>query len=162
LADRTEELRERVAGLDSRHDEWLRKMQCAFGSMLVRSCRFRVARWFVAGPFARMSSYFIVERGLCGVERGIKKDPLDIATEWLKIPTFIRMPYRIAAADDDRVLIEWDECAVGFSEPSCLAACEAACEIDVATVRRLGGRLVVTENLLKGAPRCIFEITKLR
>jgi hypothetical protein len=96
LADRTEELRERVAGLDSRHDEWLRKMQCAFGRMLVRSCRFRVARWFVAGPFARMSSYFIVERGMCGVESGIKKDPLDIATEWLKIPTFIRMPYRIA------------------------------------------------------------------
>jgi hypothetical protein len=161
LADRTEELKERVAGLDAAHDDWLRRMQCAFGRMLVRSCRFSAARWFIAGPFARLSSYFIVEKGMCGVERGIKKDAVDIATEWLRIPTFIRMPYRIAQATDDKVVVEWDECAVGFEAPSCLPACRVACEIDVATVRRLGGRLLVTENLLEGAPRCVFEITKL-
>src|SRR5674536_385673 len=81
-------------------------MQCAFGRMLVRSCRFSAVRWFIAGPFARLSSYFIVEKGMCGVERGIKKDAVDIATEWLRIPTFIRMPYRIAQATDDKVVVE--------------------------------------------------------
>jgi hypothetical protein len=161
MGDRTEELKGRVGELDSMHDDWLRKMQLAFGRMLVKSCRFGDARWFIAGPFSRLSSYYMVERGMCGVERGVKKDAVDIATEWLKIPTFIRMPYRIAQATDDKVTIEWDECAVGFTEPSCLQACETACEIDVAAVRRLGGRLSVTENMLKGAPRCVFEITKL-
>lgn len=161
MADRTDELEQRIAELDSRHDEWLRKMHCALGRLFVTSCRFRPVRWFIAGPCSRMSSWFIVERGMCGVERGPGKDAVDIATEWLKIPTFIRLPYRVAEATDDRVLIEWDECALGFTELSCLEACEAACAIDSATVRRLGGRLVVTENLLKGAPRCVFEITWL-
>jgi len=161
MADRTDELKQRVAELDSRHDDWLRRMQCAFGRMMVKSCRFRAVRWVIAGPFSRVSSWFIVEHGMCGVERGVKKDAVDIATEWLKIPTFIRMPYRVAEATDERVLIEWDECAVGFTEPSCLQACQTACEIDIATVRRLGGRLAVTENLLEGAPRCVFEITRL-
>lgn len=161
MTDRTDELKERVAGLDARHDDWLRRMQCAFGRMLVKSCRFRFMRWFIAGPFAKFSAWFIVERGLCGVERGIKKNAVDIATEWLKIPTFVRMPYRIAEASDEKVLIEWDECAVGLTQPSCLAACETACEIDVQTVRRLGGRMEVTENMLKGAPRCVFRITRL-
>jgi hypothetical protein len=32
--------------------------------------------------------------------------------------------------------------------------------VDIATVRRLGGRLAVTENLPEGAPRCVFEITR--
>ena len=160
MADRTDELKERVAGLDAAHDDWLRKMQLAFGRMLERSCRFAPIRWFIAVPFARMASYFIVERGMCGVERGIAKDAVDIATEWLKIPTFIRMPYRVAEATDFKVLVEWDECAVGFDRPACLPACKAACEIDAATVKRLGGALRVTENLLEGADKCVFEITK--
>jgi hypothetical protein len=161
VADRTEELRDRLAGLDSMHDDWLRRMQCAFGRMMVRACRFSLLRWFVAGPFARMSAYFIVEKGVCGVERGAKHDAVDIATEWLKIPTFVRMPYRITQASDDKVVIEWDQCAVGLSGPSCLLACRAASETDIATVKRLGGRLVVTENILEGAPCCVFEITRL-
>lgn len=159
MTDRTGELEERVARLDSMHDDWLRRLQCAFGRMMVWFCKFRVMRWLIACPFAKLSAWVIVERGLCGVERGVKKDAVDIATEWLKVPTFIRMPYRIAYASGEKVLIEWDECAVGFREPSCLPACETACAIDVETVRRLGGRMVVTENFLKGARCCVFEIT---
>ncbi|MHB8896817.1 MAG: hypothetical protein ACYC99_16815 [Candidatus Geothermincolia bacterium] len=160
MADRTEELRERVARLDSMHDDWLRKMQCAFGRLMVQACRFRLIRRFIAGPFAWFASYCIVERQLCGVERGRKNDVLDIAANYLKIPTLIRMPCQVAEAGDDRVLIEWEECAMGLETPDCIDACGAACEIDIATVKRLGGRLVVTENILEGAPKCVFEITR--
>lgn len=157
--DRTAEFRSRVEELDSRHDKWLRKAQLAFGRMLVRSCRFAFMRWLIACPFAWLSSWFIVERGLCGVEPGVKVDVLDIAENWIKIPTFIRMPFVIEEASDERVVITWPECAIGFEDPSCLPACETACRIDIETVRRLGGRLKVTDNLLEGAPACRFEIT---
>jgi hypothetical protein len=160
MADRTDELKERVAELDSMHDDWLRRMQCSFGRMMVLACKVPGMKWFIEVPFSRFASYMIVDRQTCGVERGCKSDVLDIAENYLKMPTLLRMPYRVAEATDERVLIEWDECAIGLDSPECLRACDAACAIDVATVERLGGRLVVTENKLKGAPRCVFEITK--
>ena len=127
MADRTDELKERVAALDSMHDEWLRKMQCSFGRMMGLACKLPGMRWFIEVPFSRLASYLVVDRQTCGEERGCKSDVLDIAENYLKIPTLLRMPCRVAEATDERVLIEWDECAIGLDSPGCLKACDAAC-----------------------------------
>jgi len=160
MEDRTEELRGRIEELDSMHDEWLRKAQLALGRLLVLWSRTRVGRWLLAVPFSRLSAYFVVERGFMGVEKVVARDAVAIAYEWLKIPTFIRMPYVLESASDDRVDILWHECAVGYEDPSCLQACRTSCNIDIEIVKRLGGRLEVTENMLEGAPCCRFVITR--
>jgi hypothetical protein len=79
MADRTDEPKERVAALDSMHDEWLRKMQYSFGRMMGLACKLPGMRWFIEVPFSRLASYLVVDRQTCGEERGCKSDVLDIA-----------------------------------------------------------------------------------
>jgi len=158
-ADRTGELRERVAAIDGTRDEWFRGGWVRFGSIGRRVCRFRAVRWFIAGPLSALVSWVMVRYGLFGVEAGREPDALDIATNWLRMPTLMHMHYRIIFADESRVVTEWDTCPIGYENPDCLETCETVMNIDRAIIGRLGGRLEVAENLLEGAPACRLIIT---
>lgn len=55
--------------------------------------------------------------------------------------------------------VSWSRASGWIPSPG---ACRAGCNIDVETVRRLGDRLVVTDNIRQGAPLCRFVITRLQ
>jgi hypothetical protein len=159
MTDRTAELEARVAKLNAWNETLFATVLRAFGRVLKMGGRYGALRWFIAGPFSSFASWGIVRMRFLGVRRPLDADAVEIAASYLVMPTLLGMRYRVAEAGDDKVLIEWDECALGYRLPECLNACRAACAIDQATVSRLGGRMVVSENLLEGAPRCVFEIT---
>jgi hypothetical protein len=157
--DRTGELRERMAAVESARDEWFHSGWVRFGNITRRVCRFRAARWLIAGPLSTLVSLVIVRYGVFGVDRGTEPNALDIAANWLRMPTLMHMRYRISSADEHRVVTEWETCPIGFENPDCLLTCETAMNIDMAIVRRLGGRLEVAEKVLNGAPACRIIIT---
>jgi hypothetical protein len=158
--DRTGEMRSRIEGLSLDKDRQMRRMHVALGRLFILMASHRPTRWFLERPFSAFASWMIVEREMMGVRRGRKTDVLEIAENWLRIPTLLGLPYTFESADDEKVVIVWHECAVGYEDPSCLPACRASCNIDVRTVSRLGGKLEVTENMLEGAPLCRFVISR--
>lgn len=160
MEERTLELQQRVRELDGLHDEYLRKLAFAVGRFQQKHTNNRVGRFILARITTRVLAYLIVEKGLFGVEKGRKGDLLDIALNWLKPSILMRIPTEIAEASDERVVVLRPECTIGLSDPSCAPLCRASMNMDMEIVRRLGGKLVVTETILEGAPKCRHVITR--
>ncbi len=161
--DRTEELRERLDRLDDLYEQlWREFNHQKFGKMLRKMASRTSTKWFLEKPLAKLIGYFIAERGLLGTEKGKKNDLIDIAYNWQKVPRFMRMPIELLEASDEKVVFIARECVVGFDNPDRdLQACRSSLCIDIETVRRWGGKLEVTDNILEGCEVCKFEITKL-
>jgi len=157
--DRTYELRQEVSRLNEEHDMLLRRFQIWLGRLFSWFCRFRVCRWFVERVFSRFAAWAILKFHICGVERRKDQDAVSIALNYLRIPTFLRMPVEVESATSERVELVWKECAIGLTDPSSIHTCRTACTIDIETVKRLGGHLEVTENILMGDEQCRFVIT---
>ncbi len=161
--DRTEELQKKLDGLEELYIQlWREFNHQKFGKMLQKLANRNFTRRLLEGPLAKIISYFIAERGLLGTERGKKDDLIEIAYNWQKVPRFMRMPIELLEASDERVVFIARECVVGFDDPDRhLQACRSSLCIDKETVKRWGGRLEVTDNILEGCEVCRFEITKI-
>jgi hypothetical protein len=155
--DRTDELRTRLDAIDARHDERMREAFLVLGKGFAALGRYRPTRWFLQNVLSRFIAWYVVERLQKDNPGARSGDPLDVAEAWLEMPILFRLPYRVAEASDERAVIAWDSCPLGFTD---LPTCRASTAIDVHTVRRLGARLEVTDNILEGAPACLFVITR--
>jgi hypothetical protein len=157
--DRTDELRNRLEAIDARHDERMRESFFMLGKGFAALGKRRPTRWFLEHVLSRIAAWYVVERLHKDNEKARSGDPLDVAEAWLEMPILFRLPYRVAEASDERAVIAWDTCPLGFTE-GLLATCKASTSIDVRTVERMGARLEVTENMLEGAPACLFVISR--
>lgn len=152
----------KVAVLDSTHDHWLRQIMFFFGRRLTKMNN-PLGRFIVKHITTKIAAWAIVKFKFLGVERS-KKDmsAVDIAYEWLKPSTRFRCPVEVGEVSDERVVIYRPECTVGFCKSEQQPICRASMNMDMEIVRRLGGKLTVTETILEGARRCkhIIEIEK--
>ena len=158
--DRTDELNRMIAEFDAGHDEWLRRGTLAVGRFQMRHTNNRVGRFLMANVTSRLLARLIVGKGLFGIEDRRRDDLVEIAMEWLKLSIFLRIPTEVAEASDERVVVLRPECTIGLEGPECAPLCRASMNMDMEIVRRLGGRLVVTETILEGAPRCRHIVTR--
>ena len=149
-----------LADYDRTHDEALRRVMLSFGKRL-RKMNNPVGRFLVANVSTRLMAALIVNLKLFGVE---KKDGMtveEIALNWLKPSVFFRIPGEVGEVTEDRVEYLRPECTVGFSDPEDCKICRASMNMDMEIIRRLGGKLTVTETILEGAPKCRHIIEKL-
>lgn len=144
---------------DSAHDRWLRRIMFFFGRRL-RAMNNPAGRFIVSKITTRFMAWLIVEKHLFGVDRAECKTVHDIALNWLKLSIFFRIPTVVGEATEDKVVILRPECTVGFSDPKDCRICRASMNMDLAIVRRLGGKLTVTETILEGAPMCRHILEK--
>lgn len=119
-----------------------------------------VGRFVVSKITTRLSASAIVGLKLFGVER--KKDmPLEeIALNWLKPSLYFNIPTEVGEVTEDRIIILRPECTVGFDEPEHSKMCRASMNMDMAIIKKLGGKLTVTETILEGAQKCRHIIEK--
>jgi hypothetical protein len=119
----------------------------------------------VAGPallngIARFSSFVLVKGRVLGLKADLDGDPVRIVSDWMKFPALMRVPCEVAEANDERVVLQWPECPIGYRDPAQAPLCRAVMEIDRLTVERMGGEMTVAETVLEGAPCCKFIFTR--
>lgn len=158
--DRTEEMQQILKEL-----EYERKV--FFDDMALKTGRFFM--FMSAGPlrrrifkslFAKIGAFFLVEKSFLGVEPGKKSSVIDVASNWLRLPSFTHMDMQISEADDERVVVVWPFCPLGFPKnEEGKRACRMSVSLDAEQIKRLGGKLIVTDTVLEGFPECRFTIT---
>lgn len=144
---------------DGGHDERLRKVMFFFGNRL-KKMNNPVGRFVVSSITTRLMAYLIVKYKLFGVEKEDDMTLEEIALNWLKPSLFFRIPGEVGEVTEDRIEYLRPECTVGFDDPKFCKICRASMNMDREIIRRLGGRLTVTETILEGAPRCRHIIEK--
>ena len=145
---------------DQTHDQWLRRIMFFFGRRL-KKMNNPIGRFIVSKFTTQFSAYMIVEKHLFGVDKTQNKTVYDIALNWLKLSIFFRIPTVVGEVTDNTVEILRPECTVGFNNPKDYKICRASMNMDLAIVRRLGGKLTVTGTILEGAPMCRHIIEKV-
>lgn len=155
-----EDLIQKIEEYDKRHDELLRRMMFFFGDRL-KKMNHPIGRFIVANITTRLLAYLIVKFKLFGVEKKDNMSLEEITLNWLKLSIFLRMPTEVGEVRKERVEILRPECTVGLDDPKYRRVCRASMNLDLAIVRRLGGKLTVTETILEGAPKCRHIIEKL-
>ena len=145
---------------DKTHDQWLRRVMFFFGKRL-RKMNNPVGRFIVSRITTRFTAYLIVEKHLFGVDKSQTRTVHDIAVNWLKLSIFFRIPTVVGEVTENKVEILRPECTVGFKDPEDCKICRASMNMDLEIVRRLGGKLTVTETILEGAPMCRHILEKV-
>lgn len=158
--DRKKRLEKLVQGFDKQHDQWLRRIMFFFGRRLNKMNN-PIGRFFVKNITTRLAAWAIITFRLFGVRKKKKEmSAIDIAYEWLKPSIFFRCPMEIGEVNEKCVVIYRPECTVGFCKKEQRKICRASMNMDMEIVRRLGGKLTVTETILEGASRCKHIIKK--
>lgn len=151
MEDRTQELTRKLARFDADHDQWVRRMRYALGRFLGRMGRNPVSRLIIARVTTRIAAFLIVRFKVLGIEKG--KDMVDVAYQWHKLATFMKIPAEVESATADRVVLTHSECTMGFTTRDA-KVCRASMNMDKAIIRRLGGKLTVVETIAEGSPKC--------
>ena len=117
-----------------------------------------------AGPalmkgFAAFASFLLVKAGIMGLRRVPGGDPVEIAFRWMRFPALMCTPCEVAEASDERVVLLWPECPVGYRGAEKAGLCRAVMEIDRKTVERMGGEMTIAETVLEGALCCRYVFT---
>ncbi len=108
---------------------------------------------------ARLSSFVLVKGRVLGLRADNGGDPVRIVSSWMKFPALMRVPCEVAEAGDDRVVLLWPECPIGYCRAGQASLCRAVMEIDRMTVKRMGGEMTIEETILEGADNCRFVFT---
>ncbi|MEW5946195.1 MAG: hypothetical protein AB1742_08360 [bacterium] len=159
MDDMKTRLEKMIGGYDAEHDRILRRAMFFFGRRL-RTMNNPLGRFIVSKVTTRLLASAIVKWKLFGVEKRDGMSLEEITLNWLKPSIFFRIPTEIGAVSDDRIEVLRPECTVGFDEPALCLICRASMNMDMEIVRRLGGKLTVTETILEGAPKCRHVIEK--
>jgi len=153
MENHRDSLTRKIGEYNRTRDDQLRRMMFFFGRRL-KKMNNPVGRFIVAGITTRFMGFLIVERKLFGVEKARGMSLEDIALNWLKMSLFFNIPTEIGEVTEDRVEVFRPECTVGFDDPALCKICRASMNMDREIIRRLGGKLTVTETILEGAPKC--------
>lgn len=157
--DKKEELNNKIKEYDEKHNEYLRRFMLFWGKRQ-KNLNNPVGRFVVAKITTRLLAYLIVRFKLFSVEKKENPKLLDIALDWLKPSIFFRIPYEIEEVSDKRIIILRPECTVGFDKPEYRKICRASMNMDIEIIKKLGGKLTVTETILEGAKKCRHIIEK--
>lgn len=157
--NKKEELNKKIQEYEDLHNDYLRRAMLFFGRRL-KKMNNPVGRFIVSKITTRLAAYLIVRFKLFGVEKKGNPKLLDIALNWLKPSIFFRIPYEIEEATEERIIILRPECTVGFDESKYSKICRASMNMDIEIIKKLGGKLTVTETILEGAKRCRHIIEK--
>lgn len=158
--DKKEELNNKINEYDRIHSEYLRKAMFFFGRKL-KKLNNPLGRFIVAKITTRLLAYLIVKFKLFGVEKKENAELIDIALNWLKPSIFFRIPYEIEEVSNERIVILRSECTVGLDDPKYSKICRASMNMDIEIIKKLGGKLTVTETILEGAKSCRHIIEKI-
>lgn len=154
-----EELNDKIKEYDTKHNEYLRRFMLFLGRRQ-KALNNPIGRLIVAKITTRLLAYLIVRFKLFGVEKKENPALIDIALDWLKPSIFFRIPYEIEEVSEKRIIILRPECTVGFDEPKHSKICRASMNMDIEIIKKLGGKLTVTETILEGSEKCRHIIEK--
>ncbi len=158
--ERKKELEAHLAGLP-RLPEWI---DCrafhAMGMCFALVYRLPVVGHALLRGLARMSSFVLVRGKVLGLKADPDGNPVRIVSDWMKFPALMRVPCEVAEASEERVVLHWPECPIGYHDPAQAPLCRAVMEIDQRTVERMGGEMTIAETVLEGAPCCKFIFTR--
>lgn len=159
MEDKKEELIKKIKEYEKNYDEQMRKIAFFLGRMQQRFNN-PVGRFILAKITTKLIAYLIVKFKLFGIERKENSTLIGIALNWLKPSLFLKIPYEIDEVTSDKIVILRPECTVGFKDPKLSKLCRASMNMDMEIIRRLGGKLTVTETILEGAKYCRHIIEK--
>jgi hypothetical protein len=159
FVDKKEELINKIKEYDEKHNEYLRRFMLFLGRRQ-KALNNPIGRFIVAKITTKLLAYFIVKFKLFGVEKKENPTLIDIALNWLKPSIFFRIPYEIEEVSEERIVILRPECTVGFDKPEHSKICRASMNMDIEIIKKLGGKLTVTETILEGAKSCRHIIEK--
>lgn len=151
MEDRAEELKRMIEQFDAEHDQWVKRIRLAIGRFLSRIGRNPLGRFIIANFTTRLAAYLIVRFRILGIEKG--GDMIDVAYQWHKLGTFLKVPAEVESATPDRVVITHSECTMGFTTRDA-KVCRASMNMDREIIRQLGGKLTVEQTIAAGAPKC--------
>lgn len=157
--DPRESLISKVGEYTGERDDMLRRTMFFFGNRL-KAMDNPAGRFLVSNISTRFMGYMIVRGKLFGVEKKPDMTLEEIALAWLKPSLFFNIPTEIGEVTEDRIEILRPECTVGFDNPAQRRICRASMNMDMEIIRRLGGRLTVTETILEGAQKCRHILEK--
>jgi hypothetical protein len=158
--DKKGELEARMAGLPRLSERIDKRAFHAMGRLFALVYRLPVAGPALLRGLARFSSFVLVKGRVLGLQADPDGNPVRIVSQWMKFPTLMRVPCEVAEASDQRVVLQWPECPIGYRDPSQARLCRAVMEIDQRMVERLGGKMTIAETVLEGAPCCKFIFTR--
>lgn len=157
--NKKEELNKKIKEYEDLHNDYLRRAMFFFGRRL-KKMNNPIGRFIVSKITTRLAAYLIVKFKLFGVEKKENMNLSDIALNWLKLSIFLRIPYEIEEATEERIIILRPECTVGLDDPQYAKICRASMNMDLALTKYLGGKLTVTETIPEGAKKCRHIIEK--
>lgn len=157
--DKKNELEKHIQEYDGQHDQWLRRIMFFLGRRQAKLNNV-IGRWLVKNITTKFAAWAVIKFKLFGVERKENMSLLDIALNWLKPSIFFRIPTEIESATEERVVVLRPECTVGFCKPGHQKICRASMNMDMQIIKKLGGKLTVTETILEGAKKCRHIIEK--
>lgn len=159
--DKKEELFSRIREYENRHNEFLRRFTLFLGRRL-KKMNNPVGRFVVAKITTKLLAFLIVRYKLFEVEKKDNPSVVEIALNWLKPSIFFRIPYEIEEVSENRVVILRPECTMGLDSPKYQKLCRASMNMDIEIIKKLGGKLTVTETILEGAKSCKHIIEKAK
>jgi len=159
MNDLKERLAARMKEYESGRDAMMRRAMLFMGGRL-KKMNNPVGRFFIAHVSTRLLAWAIVRFGLFGVEKKENMSLEEMALNWMKLSLFFNIPTELGEVTEDRVIVLRPECTVGFEGPQHCGLCRASMNMDRRIMRKLGGKLTVTETILEGAPMCRHVLEK--
>ena len=159
---RKEELEGELRRLDGLYEELIKGASRRLGRLFSLIYGLPLAGPALLRGIARLSSFALVKGGVLGLRADNAGDPVRIVASWMRFPSLLRVACEVEEANDERVVLLWPECPIGYSRPDQAPLCRAVMEIDRMTVERMGGEMTIEETVLEGAPKCRFVFTPRR
>jgi hypothetical protein len=161
-ATRKEELEHNLEELDGLYDELIKGASRKLGRLFSLLYDLPLIGPSLLRGIARLSSLVLVKGRVLGLRADNGGDPVRIVSGWMKFPALMRVPCEVAEAGDDRVVLLWTECPIGYCRAGQASLCRAVMEIDRMTVQRMGGEMTIEETILEGGTHCRFVFTPRR
>lgn len=161
-ASRKEELESNLREQKALYEQLIKGASRRLGSLFASIYQLPLIGPRMLRAVARFSSFFLVKGRILGLRADNGGDPVSIVSNWMKFPSLMCVQCRVAEAGNDRVVLLWPECPIGYTRPDQAPLCRAVMEIDRMTVERMGGEMTIEETILEGAPCCKFVFTPRR
>jgi len=160
--DRREEILRYQEELRELYPRLLRRISSKLGRAFAAVYGLPLLGPALLAAFARISSYLIVRLNVMGVNELRGGDAADMALAWMRMTAMLCAWSEVEEADEDRVILSWSGCLLGYDHPSQAGLCRAVMEIDRRTVRRLGGDMRMISTIPEGHGCCRFLFTSRR
>lgn len=154
--DKLNELIQRQEELKELYPRALRRVSTTLGRVFAALYHIPLLGRPLLSIFSRLSSLLIVRLNVMGVRELQGGEAPDMALAWMRMTAMLCAWSEVEEANEERVILRWRRCLLGYEHPSQAGLCRAVMEIDRATVRRLGGNMEIVSTIPEGDGCCRF------